>query len=176
MIEGIIVRRAMLEDLHDLADLAARSFRDTFEPDNDAKSIEDYLRSSLTVESTRNEFDNADNIFLVACRGGHTAPVGYAKLCTTTEDSCINDQNTIEIERIYADKRQIGRGVGAALMRACMGVAEELKCEKIWLGVWERNERAILFYERWGFTTVGVRQFTLGSELQDDLVMARQLA
>ncbi len=28
----------------DLADLAARSFRDTFEADNDASNIEDYVR------------------------------------------------------------------------------------------------------------------------------------
>ena len=176
MIEDIIVRRALVGDILALADLAARSFRDAFEADNNAKDIEDYVSSSLTVERIRNEFDDAGNIFLIACRSGHTAPVGYAKLCTTSEDLSINDQNRIEIERIYADKAEIGRGVGAALMRTCLGLAEDLGCQTIWLGVWERNERAILFYERWGFTTVGVRQFALGSELQDDQVMARRLA
>jgi len=175
MVEDIVVRRAVVEDIHDLADLAARSFRDTFEVDNDAKNIEAYLRSSLTVESTRNELDDTSSIFLVACRGGHAAPVGYAKLSTTGEDPSINDQNIIEIQRIYADKSEIGRGVGAALMRACLGIAEDLRCGTVWLGVWDRNERAILFYERWGFTTVGARQFALGSELQNDLVMARRL-
>ncbi len=176
MTEDIIVRRALVEDIHALADLAARSFRDAFEADNNANDIEDYVSSSLTIERIRNEFDDAGNIFLIACRSGHTAPVGYAKLCTTSEDLSINDQNRIEIERIYADKAEIGRGVGAALMRTCLGLAEDLGCQTIWLGVWERNERAILFYERWGFTTVGVRQFALGSELQDDQVMARRLA
>ena len=175
MTEDIIVRRARVEDIHGLADLAARSFRDALEADNDAKNIEDYVSSSLTVERVRNEFDDAGNIFLIACRSGHAAPVGYAKLCTTSEDPSIDDQNTVEIERIYADNFEIGRGVGAALMRACLSIAEDLGCQTIWLGVWERNERAIRFYERWGFTTVGVRQFALGSELQNDKVMARQL-
>jgi ribosomal protein S18 acetylase RimI-like enzyme len=176
MTEDIIVRRALVEDIPALADLAARSFRDAFEADNNAKDIEDYVSSSLTIERIRNEFIDAGNIFLIACRGDHTAPIGYAKLCTTSEDLSINDQNRIEIERIYADKAEIGRGVGAALMRTCLDMAEDLKCQTIWLGVWERNERAIPFYERWGFATVGVRQFALGSELQKDKVMARRLA
>lgn len=175
MTEDIIVRRAAEEDLQDLADLAARSFRDTFEADNDASNIEDYLKSSLTVENTRDEFDDCDNSFLVAVRSGHDALVGYAKLSTTTEDPSVDGQNTVEIQRIYADSLEIGRGVGAALMRACLGMAGDLRCQAIWLGVWEENKRAILFYERWGFATVGIRQFALGSELQNDLVMARRL-
>ncbi len=176
MTEDIIVRRARVEDINALADLAARSFRDAFAADNDAKNIEDYVSSSLTVESIHEEFDDAGNIFLIACRGGYAAPVGYAKLCTTSEDPSIDDQNTVEIERIYADQAEIGRGVGAALMRTCLDMAEDLKCQTIWLGVWQQNERAIRFYERWGFATVGVRQFALGSDLQKDKVMARRLA
>jgi len=175
MNEDLVIRRAEDQDLHGLADLAARSFRDTFGADNDASNIEDYLGSSLTVESARNEFSDSSNIFLLALRGGHGAPIGYAKLCTTTEDPSIDGQNTVEIERIYADKSEIGRGVGAALMRACLGVAGDFGCQTIWLGVWEENKRAILFYERWGFATVGEREFALGSELQNDLVMAKRL-
>ena len=175
MIENIVVRRAEAEDIDGLADFAARSFRDTFEADNDVRNIDDYLRSSLTATSLRDGFNDASNLFLIAVQEGEDVPVGYATLCTKSHDPSINGQNTIEIERIYADKRVIGCGVGAALMRACLNVAEDLGCEAIWLGVWEKNERAIRFYERWKFTPVGVRQFALGSELQDDLVMSRKL-
>jgi ribosomal protein S18 acetylase RimI-like enzyme len=173
--EKIVIRRAQVEDIHNLADLAVRTFCDVYAADNDPKIIEDYLQSSLTTMSLREEFDIASNIFLLAFCDGDEAPVGYAKLSTATEDPGITAQNTIEIERIYADTQFIGRGVGAALMRACLSTAEDLECDAIWLGVWERNERAILFYERWEFKTVGARQFAMGSELQDDLVMARQL-
>jgi GNAT superfamily N-acetyltransferase len=123
----------------------------------------------------RNEIDDEGNVFLVAFRNGDEVPVGYAKLCTASEVPGISGRNTIEIERIYADRHVIGFGVGAALMRACLNLAEQLHCDTIWLGVWERNDRAILFYERWEFKTVGARQFALGSDLQNDLLMARQL-
>ena len=175
MTEDIIVRRAKVGDLHGLADLAARSFRDTFEADNDARNVEHYLRSSLTVESTREELGDSSNIFLIVCRDGQADPVGYAKLSATTDDPSVDGQHTIEIERIYADKSEIGRGIGAALMRTCLATADDLGCDAIWLGVWERNEHAIHFYERWGFVTVGDRQFALGPELQTDLVMAKAL-
>lgn len=175
MSEDIVIRRAQAEDVHGLVDLAARSFRDTYAAGNNPKNIEDYLRSSLTTASVRSEIDNARNIFLVAFRSGDDVPVGYAKLCTTSEDPSISGQNTIEIERLYADKQVIGLGVGAALMRACLNSAEQMECDTIWLGVWERNERAILFYEQWKFETVGARQFAMGSDLHDDLVMARRL-
>ena len=46
----------------------------------------------------------------------------------------------------------------------------------IWLGVWEQNPRAIAFYTKWGFVEVGAQTFRLGSDLQRDLVMARELA
>lgn len=175
MTDDILIRRATAEDIEGVADLAVRSFRDTFEADNDAKNIDDYVRSSLTAERLRNEFDETSNIFLVACRHRDKVPVGYAKLCTASDDPGINGQNTVEIERIYADKCVIGRGVGAALMRACLNVAKDLRSETIWLGVWEHNEHAIRFYQRWEFKPVGVRQFALGSELQNDVVMSRQL-
>lgn len=175
MTEDIVIRRAAVEDMHALAELAARSFRAAFEADNDAKNIEDYVSSSLSVESIRNEYHDPGNIFLIACRGDQTAPVGYAKLCTTSDDPSISDQNAIEIERIYADNAEIGRGVGAALMRTCLGIAEDLQCQTIWLGVWERNEHAIRFYERWGFETVGMHQFALGDDLQNDQIMAKRL-
>jgi ribosomal protein S18 acetylase RimI-like enzyme len=175
MNENVTVRRASADDINCLADLAARSFRDTFEEHNDPANIDDYLRSSLTTESVCSEFGDAHNIFLVACIDNIDTPAGYAKLITASQDPNVIDQRAVEIERIYADKPVIGRGVGAALMRACVTEAENLRCQAIWLGVWERNERAIRFYERWEFEIVGERQFTLGADLQTDLVMVRKL-
>ena len=60
-------------------------------------------------------------------------------------------------------------------MRACFERATALGCDVIWLGVWERNPRAIAFYEKMGFATVGGHSFMLGRDLQHDLVMSRAL-
>ncbi len=45
----------------------------------------------------------------------------------------------------------------------------------LWLGVWERNERAVGFYERMGFTKAGTHEFLMGAERQTDHLMRREL-
>jgi ribosomal protein S18 acetylase RimI-like enzyme len=42
-----------------------------------------------------------------------------------------------------------------------------------WLGVWERNTKAIAFYKKFGFHEVGEHVFPLGTDAQRDIVMAR---
>jgi multidrug efflux pump subunit AcrB len=79
----------------------------------------------------------------------------------------------IELQRLYVDRSALGRGVGAALMRASLDTARLSGHRTLWLGVWERNTRAISFYEQWQFATVGKHKFSLGSDNQTDLIMAR---
>ncbi|MGI9288412.1 MAG: GNAT family N-acetyltransferase [Pseudomonadales bacterium] len=176
MAKEIFIRHATAEDIATLAEFAAGAFRDTFAADNHPADLENYLRDSFSIERVRAEFDDASNTFLVAYLEDDHLPVGYAKLSAATQypDAC--NPIGIEIERLYAAKAAIGHGVGAALMRACLEEAEALGGQAIWLGVWERNVRAIRFYERWEFETVGARQFKLGSDLQNDLIMTRKLS
>jgi len=44
-----------------------------------------------------------------------------------------------------------------------------------WLGVWERNPKAIAFYRKFAFQEVGEHVFQLGNDAQRDLVMVRTL-
>jgi ribosomal protein S18 acetylase RimI-like enzyme len=58
-------------------------------------------------------------------------------------------------------------------MWASLTAARSAGHRTLWLGVWERNVRAISFYERWQFKAVGDHEFRLGSDYQTDLIMAR---
>jgi ribosomal protein S18 acetylase RimI-like enzyme len=80
-----------------------------------------------------------------------------------------------ELVRIYVDQALIGRGVGAVLMQASLDEARRMGCDAMWLGVWERNERAQAFYRRWGFEVAGTQPFQLGADPQTDLVMGREI-
>ena len=51
--------------------------------------------------------------------------------------------------------------------------AARLRCDRMWLGVWEHNTRAQRFYRRRGFRRVGDQSFVLGSDAQTDHVMVR---
>jgi ribosomal protein S18 acetylase RimI-like enzyme len=82
----------------------------------------------------------------------------------------------VEIRRFYVDRPFHGRGIAQALMRAVEETARTLGGRTLWLGVWERNPRAIAFYSKCGFVDVGQHDFILGTEEQTDRVMARALS
>ena len=58
-------------------------------------------------------------------------------------------------------------------MEACLASARADGSDLVWLGVWEQNARALAFYAKWGFREIGKKHFTVGSDVQDDLVLAR---
>ena len=41
----------------------------------------------------------------------------------------------------------------------------------IWLATWQKNERAIHFYEKWGFNIVGNAIYMIGNDVTDDFIM-----
>jgi ribosomal protein S18 acetylase RimI-like enzyme len=45
----------------------------------------------------------------------------------------------------------------------------------LWLGVWERNDRARAFYTKCGFVDAGEHIFLFGSDPQTDRVMVTAL-
>ena len=83
--------------------------------------------------------------------------------------------NPAELARIYADAEYHGRGIGVALLETCIREARGSGAETLWLGVWEKNPRAIAFYRREGFSEVGEHTFKVGEDHQRDVIMTRPL-
>jgi ribosomal protein S18 acetylase RimI-like enzyme len=167
------IRPAHAGDIDGLAALAARTFEDAFGKDNTPDDIQSYVSESFSPERLRAELANADNLFLLAFLSKADSPVGYAKLRSGALDPSVKGPDPVELERLYVDQAVVGGGIGAALMRAVLDAARRNGRKTLWLGVWERNARAIAFYERWGFEVVGAHVFRLGSDEQTDLIMHR---
>jgi len=103
-------------------------------------------------------------------------PVGYAKLKEHSKGDGVVGTNPMELQRIYSIQEYIGKSVGAELMKEAIREAKEGCFNCLWLGVWEKNERAIKFYEKWGFKKVGNYTFVLGEDMQSDFTMELSLA
>lgn len=169
--EAIAIRTATLDDAGLLADLGARTFYDAFAPDNTESDMRAYLAGAFSADIQSAELRDPASVFLIATVDGN--PVGYSRLRTGAAPPCVVGEVPVEIVRFYSDAQWIGRGVGNALMRACLARADSLGCDIVWLDVWERNPRAISFYERWGFVAVGKQDFVVGDDVQHDLLMMR---
>ena len=175
MFEKLAIRIAKSEDVNAIAQLSTQTFRDTFATEDNEPDIAAYLKTACSIEQIEQELADERNTFLLAIAPSLTAPIGYAKLRVGTSEPCIDATNPIELERLYVDKAAIGGGVGSKLMQDCLERVGKLNYDIIWLGVWENNPRAIRFYERWNFETVGSHVFQLGSDKQNDLIMQRKI-
>lgn len=169
----MIIRRATTKDIDLLANLGARTFADSFGADNTPEDMAAYQKGSFSPEKQAAELAEPGTTFFIAEIDGQ--PVGYTRLQQNPPPDCVTGMHPIEIVRLYAVKEWIGRGVGAALMQACLNEAALTGHDVIWLDVWEKNPRAIAFYQKWGFQKVGEQGFQLGSDLQNDWIMSRQV-
>jgi ribosomal protein S18 acetylase RimI-like enzyme len=171
---AITIRRATADDNWLLAEIGARAFGDTFGPDNTPENMAAYLAGAFSPERQAAELAEAGSLFLIAEADGQTA--GYARLREGGPEAVTAGRHPIELVRLYALKDFIGRGVGAALMAACLAQAARRGGDTLWLDVWEHNPRARAFYARWGFAEIGTQTFRLGDDVQTDILMARPVA
>lgn len=156
-----------------LADLGARAFAGAFAAENTPEDMDAYLAESFTVAALDAELSDGNAHFLVA--EVEDTPAGYAKIEVGSAPECVDLAEPVELVRLYALQEWLGAGVGGALMEASLDAARTLGGQSMWLGVWERNARAIAFYRKWGFEDVGQKTFVLGSDTQYDRVMVRSL-
>ncbi|MFY7840038.1 MAG: GNAT family N-acetyltransferase [Lacibacter sp.] len=166
----ITVRRASATDAALIAELSRTTFYQTFAKDNTEADMNMFMSQQFTTEMLMKEVEEENAFFLLAYQG--TEALGYARM---RFENKLKHEGAVEIARIYALEQAIGKGVGKALMQTCLQIAEEMHMKAVWLGVWEKNSRAISFYEKWGFKKFDEHKFLLGTDLQTDCLMKKIL-
>jgi ribosomal protein S18 acetylase RimI-like enzyme len=174
----ITVRRATITDAAGLAELAKLTFPLACPPGSAPEAIDEYIATHLTSERFAGYLADPGRVLTVA--EDETGLCGYTMLIlgeTDDEDvaAAIGIRPTIELSKVYVLPGSHGRGVAAPLMQATLDAAEDTGAAGIWLGVNQKNARAVRFYEKSGFVIVGEKTFLLGPELHHDFVMERAL-
>ena len=135
--------------------------------------MDKFMNEQFDRDTLIKEVGAPGNLFLLAYDGEE--PLGYVRIREGERHSEFKNHTSIEIARIYATKSSIGKGVGKALMQECIRIAKDMKRDIIWLGVWEKNDRAIEFYRKWGFEKFAEHDFVLGTDVQTDWLMSRRV-
>ena len=170
---NVTIRRGESADAAALAELAARTFRETFAADNRPEDMAAHLAESYGLSQQGAELvDRGITTFLVEAEG---QLAGYAQLRTGPVPQCVTGAAPLELWRFYIAQPWHGQGLAQALMERVMTEALERAASTLWLGVWERNERARAFYRKCGFTDVGSHVFMVGSDPQTDRILAKPL-
>jgi GNAT superfamily N-acetyltransferase len=176
MITGAVhqLRAATARDATALADLGQRTFRATYAADTRPEDMDAFLRGAYRPEDLAAGLADPRQRWSVAEVDGQL--VGFANLVAGDAHESIIAGSPVLLGNLYLDRSAQVIGLGSAMMAHLLETAREEGHDVIWLGVWEKNPKAIAFYRRWGFFEIGSVPFTFGSERQRDLVMARSLA
>jgi GNAT superfamily N-acetyltransferase len=101
-------------------------------------------------------------------------PIGYAVILPPDLPVDLTPTD-IELRRIYLFHRFQGSGLGVRLLEWAKGEARAMGMQRLLLGVYGKNDKAIAWYLRQGFIQVGTRQFLVGKTMHDDLVLGTAL-
>ena len=170
---NLSIREADISDVKIICALGVTTFYEAYFEQDNSGDLANYLLESFSPAQIEAELSDTDSTFFIAELNGKA--VGYAKLRENSAVDCLENENAVELHRIYILERAKGKGVGGALMNRCFETARAKGYETIWLGVWERNSAALGFYKKLGFVKVGELQFPYGETVGTNFVLKTEL-
>lgn len=167
--DDIEIKKVKLADIADLQVIGRQTFFETFADHNTADDMQKYLDNNLSTDKLQNELTDKNSEFYFATLDNKV--IGYLKINFGQAQTELKDKSSLEIERIYVLKDFHGKKVGQVLYDKAIDIAKQTNAEYVWLGVWEKNPRAIKFYEKNGFVAFDKHIFKLGNDEQTDIMM-----
>ena len=172
--DNIEIKRVFFNDVNQLQEIARQTFYETFSEQNTIEDMQNYLENNLSSDKLKQELEDINSEFYFSIFDNKV--IGYLKINYGQAQTELKEQKSVEIERIYVLKTYHGKNVGQVLYEKSLDIAAMTKAHSVWLGVWEKNKRAINFYKKNGFVEFDKHIFKLGNDNQTDIMMRLQLA
>ena len=167
------IKKCTADDLEILRQLSIKTYYETFAHLNTPEDMAAYLMDAFNEDKLCRELGDQNSTFFFLYADEKLA--GYLKWNEAPSQTDINDRESLEIERIYVSSGFQGAGLGKYLMEKAISIATERGKKYVWLGVWEKNEKAICFYKKNGFYEIGTHAFVMGEDVQTDYIMRKDL-
>jgi ribosomal protein S18 acetylase RimI-like enzyme len=169
----INIRTVNESDLAQLQAISRQTFYETFSIHNSESSMKKYLDEAFDLDKLKAEINNPYSRFYFAILQDTIA--GYLKVNLGESQTELKDNHALEIERIYVLEAYHGAKIGQMLYHKAVEFAKESSLKYLWLGVWEKNLRALRFYQKNGFVEFDKHIFKLGDDEQCDLLLRLDL-
>lgn len=165
----ISIRKATISDLEVIQEISKQTFIETFAAVNKPENMENYVRENFNSQQLALEVNNRESSFYLASLENKI--IGYMKLNFGDSQTEIHSLQAMEIHRIYVLEAFHGKKIGQLLLNEAILIGQHAGVDSIWLGVWEKNHKAIEFYSKNDFVEFDKHIFTLGNDVQTDLLM-----
>ena len=123
------------------------------------EDIDAYVAKTYTDAVVAIELSNPNNLYHLIYFEEKVA--GYSKIVLNQSNENIDSKNITKLERFYLLKEFYGQNIGAKLFEFNVALSKNQLQAGMWLYVWVENEKAIKFYTKNGFKTVGSYDFHL---------------
>jgi ribosomal protein S18 acetylase RimI-like enzyme len=160
-------------EINELQKFSKETFVEAFSNQNSEENMRKYLDENLSIQQLINELTNSESLFYFARMDEKI--IGYLKVNFGKAQTDFKEDDSIEIERVYVLEEFQGKNVGQNLLNKAIEICIEKNAQSLWLGVWEKNYKAIRFYQKNGFVEFGNHPFILGDDIQTDILMKRHL-
>ncbi|MBX3420157.1 MAG: GNAT family N-acetyltransferase [Pirellulaceae bacterium] len=160
--------RAGIHDAALLASLGARWFTETFQGTCTDEDMREYVSDCYSVARVSQELADADDLYHLMRLNQHV--VGYSRMKASSPPQRIqSDTRSIELKRLYFDRQWQGLGLAQQMMQHHFQLVASMGFRRIFLSVWEHNQRARAFYQKLGFRNTGIaNSFPIGQTPQTD--------
>ncbi|WP_029033954.1 GNAT family N-acetyltransferase [Salinimicrobium terrae] len=167
--ENVIFEKLSPKDLQELQELSRKTFVDAFGAENNPQDLEAYLNSVFGEDNLSRELLNPLSEFYFAKLEDST--VGYFKINLGDAQTDLQEEDGMELERIYVKQEFQNQKIGQQILDAVIEMAIQRRMRYLWLGVWEKNIRGINFYLKNNFQISGTHPYMVGSDQQTDKIM-----
>lgn len=167
----IKIRRATEEDASLIADLGARTYRETYSKLIHVDDIEPRIEYRYGLNQQVLEIKEKNSFHYICEVDG--SPCGFMSLKTIAPSIEHKMKNPIKLDRIYILKQFQSMGIGTLLLNTALEAANEVGASDMWLGVLSENESALQFYEKFGFDQIGEEPVVIASGVYKYILFAR---
>lgn len=149
----IRIVKATSADAPVLTPLAEKTFWESHGHSAPETDIRNFVAEKYNEDALRNELTDPANIFHFIYADEKLA--GFSKIIFDQPIAAVPEQRITKLERIYILGEMLGQPLGHELLQFNIALAKKRQQQGMWLFVWQENKRALRFYERAGFVTVG---------------------
>lgn len=173
MDKQLVIAQGSPKDVKTIMELARRTFLETYVDQNDPEDIRLYMEKHFTETVLAEELGEEDSRFFIAYVD--SIAVGFTKLRWSITPKNMDGRKPLELQRIYVMQEFQGFSIGKMLISHVKSFAREHGYNSVWLQVWQKNTKALKFYQHAGFVVYETTTFQMGMEEHQDFLMRNDL-
>ncbi len=166
------IRAATAQDSANVAALAIQVWLHTYATDGVRDALSSYVLREFTEQAVRSDILNSAKRTFVSELDAHLGAFAVLGLDATCPQL---DEPAPELEKLYVQEHFVTRGIGSALLSASLADCRARGDAKLWLTVFHGNHRAIRFWEKHGFRSIGETYAVVDDERHKNLILCRSV-